>query len=182
MSQPNKRPGIGFSAEKLPESPTVNHSPPPFNSHSPSQKCLILDPASSEFIEGQTLYAKIKSEIQAQFLTEAEAAFRKTVTAKMKAEIRHGMILDVEEESRKLLVKQKEKMVEGIRKEVRKEIEKEMGEMGEREERMRERIRREVREELREERERELEDARREVRYEYEESIRVLEERYERDA
>jgi hypothetical protein len=47
---------------------------------------------------------------------------------------------------------------------------------------MRERIRSEVMEEVREERERELEEAKREVRYDYEERIRTLEGRNEDDA
>ncbi|KAE9377864.1 hypothetical protein N431DRAFT_500611 [Stipitochalara longipes BDJ] len=163
MSRTNKRRGgIGFNAEDEPEPPTIRPG---------------LDPCSDEFLEGQILYAKIRSEIQRQFLGEAENAFRKTITKKMKDEIRRGMVLDVQEEGRKLLASQKKKLLGELRKEVRREIEKEMGLEPDREEKMRERVRREVREEMREEWERRVEDARREVRYEMEESVAELEEK-----
>jgi hypothetical protein len=77
------------------------------HSISQRQKLTTLDPASKEFIEGQTLYAKIRSEIETKFYAEAEAAFRKKVNVMMKAEIRRGMELDVQGENKKLLVKQK---------------------------------------------------------------------------
>jgi len=163
MSQPKKRSGVGLSADEVPEHSTVSQPSSSLSiiSNSHPKKRPTLDHASPEFIEGQTIYAKIRSEIRARFLAEVEKEFRKTVTTKMKAEIRHGMVLDVQEENRKLLLRQKEKMVGEIRKEVR----------------MRARIRREVRAVMREERGRELEGARREARYECEEKINELEER-----
>jgi hypothetical protein len=98
------------------------------------------------------------------------------MTAKMKAEIRHGMVLDVQEEQRKMLVRQKERLMGELRKEVRKQLEKEMGLAPGREERLRETIRREVREEIKAEWEVKIERARREEEVEaLKEKIRDLE-------
>jgi hypothetical protein len=77
------------------------------HSISQRQKLTALGPASKKFIEGQTLYAKIRSEIETKFYAEAAAAFHKKVNVKIKAEIRRGMELDVHGENKKLLVKQK---------------------------------------------------------------------------
>jgi hypothetical protein len=152
MCRPNKHSGIGFSPEPEPEPSTVLPLSCHFLILPPSLTTLQnreLDPASAEFLEGQTLYRKIRSEIQAQITTEIESSFRASMTSKMKAEIRRGMVLDVQEEGCKLLASQKKKLIEGLRKEVRKEIEKELGLESEREERLRERVRRVVSEEIR---------------------------------
>ncbi|PMD27320.1 hypothetical protein NA56DRAFT_697498 [Hyaloscypha hepaticicola] len=156
MTQPNKRVGIGLAAEEEPTPPT---------------KRLALEPNSAEFLEAQNHYAKIRAEIQATFIREQEAAFRKSMTAKMKAEIRHGMVLDVQEEQRKMLVKQKERLMGELRKEARKQLEKEMGLAPDREEKLRETIRRGVREEIRADWEVKIERVMRDARYEREEEV-----------
>lgn len=178
MSHPNKRRGgIGFDREDEPEAASVCSS-----IHTKAcqtdifKKRQELDPSSADFLEGQNLYLRIRSELQAQLTSELEAKIRSSVTSKMKDEIRRGMILDIQEEGRKLLADQK-KLIAGLRKEVRKEIEKELGLEPEREERLRGKVRREVREEEREGWERKVEDARRETRYEMEGRITGLEER-----
>ncbi len=99
------------------------------------------------------------------------------MTAKVKAEIRHGMVLDVQEDTRKMFVKQKERLMGGLRKEVRKQLEKEMGLAPDREERLRETIKREAREEIRAEWEVRIERAMREARYEREEEVEALKEK-----
>jgi hypothetical protein len=99
------------------------------------------------------------------------------MTAKMKAEIKHGMVLDVQEENRKMLVKQKERLMGELRKEVRNQLEKEMGLAPDREERLRETTRREEREEIRAEWEVKIERAMREARYEREEEVEALKEK-----
>lgn len=93
------------------------------------------------------------------------------MTAKMKAEIRHGMVLDVQEEQRKMLVKQKERLMGELRKEARKQLEKEMGLAPDREEKLRETIRRGVREEIRADWEVKIERVMRDARYEREEEV-----------
>ncbi|KAN0108221.1 hypothetical protein V8E51_007963 [Hyaloscypha variabilis] len=163
MSRPNKRRGgIGFNGDDEAESPS---------------KRQALDPSSDEFLEGQTLYAKIRSEIQHQFIGEAETAFRKTITKKVKDELRRSMVLDVQEEGRKLIASQKKKLLGQMRKQIKLEVEKELGLEPDREAKLRERVRREVREEMREEWERRVANARREVRYEMEERVAELEEK-----
>jgi hypothetical protein len=179
MSQSNKCSGIGFEAEDEPRPPPTVRPLPPVPSTSlnvPSQQRPAFEKNSTDFLEAQTLYAKMRSEIEASFHGEREAAFKKSMTARMKAEIRRGMVLDVQEEYRKMLLSQKEKLIGELRKEVRKEVEREMGLAPEREKTLRERVRKEVREEMREEWEWKVENARRETWYEMEEKISELEE------
>jgi CheY-like chemotaxis protein len=104
MSQSNKRSGIGFEAEDELRSPPTGCPLPLILSTSlnpPSQQQPALEKNSTDFLEAQNLYAKIRFEIEASFHGEREAAFKKSMTARMKAEIRRGMVLDVQEENRK---------------------------------------------------------------------------------
>ena len=68
----------------------------------------------------------MREEIEKEFVAEREKNFRKKMILKLKDELRRGMQLDLQEEGRLLLVKQKKDMAIEIEKEIRKKVEKEV--------------------------------------------------------